>query len=59
MPNVNFPTVESIHIYPIKSCHYIQVDECEVDNLGIKHDRRFMIVYADTNRFVTQRYLAK
>ncbi|KAI8064283.1 MOSC N-terminal beta barrel domain-containing protein [Gilbertella persicaria] len=58
MPFVNQPTVESIHIYPIKSCHYIKLQECEVDNLGIKHDRRFMIVYADSNRFVTQRKYA-
>ncbi|KAI9481341.1 MAG: MOSC N-terminal beta barrel domain-containing protein [Benjaminiella poitrasii] len=58
MPSLNVPTVESIHIYPIKSCHYVVVKECEVDSLGIKHDRRFMIVYEDTNRFVTQRKFA-
>ncbi|KAI7902154.1 MOSC N-terminal beta barrel domain-containing protein [Cokeromyces recurvatus] len=58
MPSINVPTVQSIQIYPIKSCHYIQIEECEVDNLGIKNDRRFMIVYEDTNRFVTQRKFA-
>lgn len=55
MPSVEFPTVESIHIYPVKSCHYTQLQECKVDNLGIANDRRFMIVYDETNRFVTQR----
>ena len=50
------PTVQSINIYPIKSCGYVQLEECQVDNLGIKHDRRFMIVNDDeTKRFVTQR----
>lgn len=55
MPSVSVPTVESIQIYPIKSCHGVQVQECQVDNLGIKHDRRFMIIYDNNNRFVTQR----
>lgn len=55
MPSASVPTVEGIRVYPIKSCHGVELEECEVDNLGIKHDRRFMIVYADNNRFVTQR----
>lgn len=55
MPTSSFPTVVDILVFPIKSCHYVRLQECEVDSLGIKHDRRFMIVYADTNRFVTQR----
>lgn len=55
MPTSNLPTVVDILVFPIKSCHYVRLQECEVDSLGIKHDRRFMIVYADTNRFVTQR----
>lgn len=55
MPNVSLPTVDSIQIYPIKSCHYIKLQECEVDNLGVKNDRRFMIINEETNRFVSQR----
>jgi uncharacterized protein YcbX len=55
MPSTDIPTVEKILVFPIKSCHYVELQECQVDSLGIKHDRRFMIVYADTNRFVTQR----
>ncbi|KAI8081133.1 MOSC N-terminal beta barrel domain-containing protein [Thamnidium elegans] len=58
MPSASVPTVESIHVYPIKSCHSVELQECEVDCLGIKHDRRFMIVYAENNRFVTQRKFA-
>lgn len=49
--------VEGINIYPIKSCHYTSVQECQVDSMGIQHDRRFMIVYQENNRFVTQRYI--
>lgn len=55
MPSLSTPTVESLHIYLIKSCHGLQVEECKVDNLGIKYDRQFMIIYADNNRFITQR----
>lgn len=55
MPSASVPTVEGINIYPIKSCHYISVQECQVDSMGIQHDRRFMIVYEENNRFVTQR----
>ena len=29
--------VTSIHVYPIKSCHGIQVDEAECQTLGIVH----------------------
>lgn len=57
MPSASVPTVEGINIYPIKSCHYTSVQECQVDSLGIQHDRRFMIVYEGNNRFVTQRYI--
>lgn len=57
MPSASVPTVEGINIYPIKSCHYTSVQECQVDSLGIQHDRRFMIVYEQNNRFVTQRYI--
>lgn len=49
------PTVESLFVYPIKSCYHVQLQECEVDNVGVKYDRRFMIVYEDLNRFITQR----
>ncbi|CAO0803323.1 unnamed protein product [Mucor circinelloides] len=58
MPSASVPTVEGINIYPIKSCHYISVQECQVDSMGIQHDRRFMIVYGENNRFVTQRKFA-
>lgn len=51
------PKVSAITLYPIKSCHYINVDSCEVDELGLKLDRRFMFVDESTGRFITQRSL--
>jgi len=29
--------VSSLHVYPIKSCHGIQVEEAECQNLGLVH----------------------
>ena len=55
MPTSTVPVVERIHVYPIKSCHSIELQECEIDNLGIKHDRRFMIIDDESNKFITQR----
>lgn len=52
---MDLPSVESIFVYPIKSCYHVQLHECEIDNVGVKYDRRFMIVYEDLNRFITQR----
>ena len=48
--------VESIHIYPIKSCAGIQLDSIDVDDMGPKFDRRWMIVQPD-GTFVTQRQI--
>ncbi|CAO3666501.1 unnamed protein product [Rhizopus microsporus] len=36
----------------------IELQECEIDNLGIKHDRRFMIIDDESNKFITQRKYA-
>jgi len=49
-------TLRSIHIYPVKSCGGIQVDQALLTPRGLRHDRRFMLV--DTRgRFVSQREL--
>jgi len=47
--------VESIFVYPIKSCKGVQVQRAQIDEYGFKYDRRFMIINADRKRFVTQR----
>lgn len=48
-------TVRSLHIYPIKSCHGIDLNEAEVDRAGLLHDRRWLIV-TEAGQFMTQRH---
>ncbi|KAG2175073.1 hypothetical protein INT44_007551 [Umbelopsis vinacea] len=52
------PHLEAIAIHPIKSCHRIDLTECEVGSLGLEGDRRFMVVNADNMKLVTQRAYA-
>ncbi|RUP48244.1 hypothetical protein BC936DRAFT_144799 [Jimgerdemannia flammicorona] len=52
------PTLTGISIFPVKSCHSVEIQECDVDALGLLHDRRFMFIDAETNRFITQRKYA-
>jgi uncharacterized protein YcbX len=49
------PRVVSLHIYPVKSCAAIDVDQLEIGSRGPIFDRDWMIVDKTTNRFVTQR----
>jgi uncharacterized protein len=49
------PHLQAIAIHPIKSCHRIDLTECEVGGLGLEGDRRFMVVNADNNKLITQR----
>ena len=46
--------LSSIHVYPIKGCRGLAPAEWDVDELGLRHDRRWMIVSL-TGEFVTQR----
>jgi uncharacterized protein YcbX len=43
-----------LHVYPIKSCAGIAMEEWEVDERGLRHDRRWMLV-DETGRFMSQR----
>lgn len=47
-------TVTGLHVYPVKSCGGTELERAEVDALGIRDDRRWMIVDA-RGRFLTQR----
>lgn len=48
------PTLESIHIYPIKATRAVDLEVAEVQPRGLAHDRRWMLV--DSNgQFLTQR----
>lgn len=46
--------VVGLHVYPFKSAGGMTVDSVEVDEVGLKDDRRWMIVDAD-GAFVSQR----
>jgi hypothetical protein len=48
--------IESLHIYPVKSCAGIDVVRSRVERAGLAHDREWMIVTPD-GRFLTQREL--
>ena len=47
-------TLASIHIYPVKSCAPVTLEQSVVEGRGLECDRRWMIVDAD-GRFVTGR----
>jgi len=46
--------IESLHVHPLKSAAGIHLDAAELDDFGLRWDRRWMIV-DDNGVFVTQR----
>jgi uncharacterized protein len=48
--------LSSLHIYPIKSCAGLSVTDWEVDAMGLRYDRRWMVV-TPRGEFLTQREL--
>jgi uncharacterized protein YcbX len=48
------PRIQSLHIYPVKSCRGIALDTALATAAGFAHDREWMIVDA-AGRFLTQR----
>ena len=48
--------IRSLHIYPVKSCAGIDLAESAVDERGLAHDRRWMVV-DEEGMFLTQRTL--
>ncbi|MFN7472341.1 MAG: MOSC N-terminal beta barrel domain-containing protein, partial [Roseiflexaceae bacterium] len=46
--------ISGLCIYPIKGCRGIAVDTAAVHDIGLEHDRRYMVV-DENNRFVSQR----
>jgi uncharacterized protein YcbX len=47
-------TLASIHVYPVKSLGGFAVEEAQLTDRGLKHDRRWMLVDEEGN-FMTQR----
>lgn len=50
-------TLAQLYVYPIKSCGGYTLEQAELLTSGLKHDRNFMVVDAQTGHFVTQRTL--
>eukprot|EP01083_Nonionella_stella_P307632 1082072_1 len=55
-PNTNV-VIQSLHIYPIKSCRGFEVNRWPISKYGLKYDRAWMIYNPKTKRFSTQREL--
>lgn len=51
-------TITALYIYPIKSCHGIQVSSSALFKEGLAFDRRFMLVDSENN-FLTIRQVSK
>jgi uncharacterized protein YcbX len=56
--NLKVGTVDSIWIYPVKGMSGIEVKSSRFNNLGLEHDRRWMLV-DPRGRFMTQRELSE
>jgi uncharacterized protein YcbX len=50
----NHPVVDSLHVYPLKGAAGFSPRTWPVDERGLRHDRRFMVVDAD-GVFISQR----
>jgi uncharacterized protein YcbX len=50
--------IESLHVYPVKSCRGIELHRARVGTTGIEHDREWMVV-TPAGRFLTQRELPR
>jgi uncharacterized protein len=51
--------IDALHVYPVKGCGAIELDQAELGPLGLLHDRRWMIVEAGGSQFLSQRVLPK
>lgn len=47
--------LSSIAIYPVKSCAALNLPTANVEALGLAHDRRWMLVEAESGKFITGR----
>ncbi|KAG2992391.1 hypothetical protein PC118_g4583 [Phytophthora cactorum] len=56
---LQFPQVSGIFVYPIKSCAGIALKEAQLTPKGLLHDREWVIIDGDRDKFVTQRRYPK
>ena len=55
---MTLPLLSEIYIYPVKSFSGIKVDAWEVENKGLRYDRKWMVIDRK-NQFMTQRKLPR
>jgi uncharacterized protein YcbX len=55
---LNQITVSSLYIYPVKSLAGIKLKNAKLDSMGLKHDRRWMLV-SPSGDFLSQRKVPK
>jgi uncharacterized protein YcbX len=51
--------VKEVNIYPIKSCKGMSTASIQCESTGLPYDRQWMVVTAETGKFLTQRQLPK
>ncbi|KAF4030645.1 MOSC domain-containing protein [Phytophthora infestans] len=56
---LQFPHVSGIFVYPVKSCAGIALKQAQLTPKGLLHDREWVIIDGDRNKFVTQRRYPK
>lgn len=56
---LQFPTVSGLFVYPIKSCAGISLTEVQLTPKGLLHDREWVIIDGERDKFVTQRRYPK
>jgi hypothetical protein len=47
--------LRALFVYPVKSCRGLSIEASEVDRFGLRYDRAFMVVDAESGVFLTQR----
>lgn len=47
--------LSGIFIHPVKSCAAVALNVAHVENLGLAHDRRWLLVEAESGKFITGR----
>ncbi|KAF6263443.1 MOSC N-terminal beta barrel domain-containing protein, partial [Scenedesmus sp. NREL 46B-D3] len=52
-------TVQQVNVYPIKGCKPLAVKSAACLNTGLPYDRHWMVVLAETGKFITQRQFPK
>ncbi|KAJ2822116.1 hypothetical protein IWW50_004349 [Coemansia erecta] len=52
-------TVAGLYTYPVKSCQGVALDSSPMTSTGLKYDRLWMFVDAQSTRFVTQRQVPR